>query len=634
MGEGDMVPDKPESLANGNAELEEKSGLMDNKQEHHDEVTEMKEDKKDSEKVEAHNMDVGEEINKTEEIEETVKDGEAVKEGEDSEGEKENKEEDKQAVVEEGKVEAKDEVMDDDVMGKTQETGDKVEEEVDEVEDEERSEEPKPEKALMKKRPRTKNDVGKKDKIKKKEPVDTKQKPKTSNEKKVEEHETSTEKKEDPKTPVTYTTDRPVRERKSVERLVATIEKDATKEFHVEKGRGTALKDIPNVAYKLSKKKNDDTFRLLHNMLFGRRGKALEFKNNMSRFSGFVWHDNEEKQTIKVKEKLDKIVKEKLVEFCDVLDIPVSKANTRKEDIIAKLIEFLMAPNATTTEVLADKEQSSKGQKRKRVSKSALESSTPSKGSAKSSKKTESTSKKGKETKGTPDSEDESEDKNDEAHEDEDTNGVLEKSEDEDEMSERAESEEKNNESEESDEEKVKQKQGSAKSSVKKGSTGKAKTKKVTISKKADPPPEKAPVKSPHSRTKSNKSTSAKSSSGKKKDEIVKEKTSSSKKSPSSASTGKKVLKGKDKLKEAKVTPSDDELRNAICELLKEVDFNTATFTDVLKLLAKKFSEDLTPRKSSIKLMIQEELTKLADSEDDEGDAEKDGKESIRSVKA
>lgn len=33
---------------------------------------------------------------------------------------------------------------------------------------------------------------------------------------------------------------------------------------------------------------------------------------------------------IKVKEKLDKFVKEKLLEFCDVLDIPVSKANTRK----------------------------------------------------------------------------------------------------------------------------------------------------------------------------------------------------------------------------------------------------------------------------------------------------------------
>lgn len=42
---------------------------------------------------------------------------------------------------------------------------------------------------------------------------------------------------------------------------------------------------------------------------------------------------------------------------------------------------------------------------------------------------------------------------------------------------------------------------------------------------------------------------------------------------------------------------------------------------------AERFDMDLTPRKSSIKLMIQEELTKLADEADDEdgeGDAEKD----------
>jgi len=42
---------------------------------------------------------------------------------------------------------------------------------------------------------------------------------------------------------------------------------------------------------------------------------------------------------------------------------------------------------------------------------------------------------------------------------------------------------------------------------------------------------------------------------------------------------------------------------------------------------AKQFDMDLTPRKASIKLMIQEELTKLAeeaDDEDGEEDAEKD----------
>lgn len=38
----------------------------------------------------------------------------------------------------------------------------------------------------------------------------------------------------------------------------------------------------------------------------------------------------QEKQKNKVKEKFDKCNKEKLLELCDVLDIPVVKATTRK----------------------------------------------------------------------------------------------------------------------------------------------------------------------------------------------------------------------------------------------------------------------------------------------------------------
>lgn len=38
---------------------------------------------------------------------------------------------------------------------------------------------------------------------------------------------------------------------------------------------------------------------------------------------------------------------------------------------------------------------------------------------------------------------------------------------------------------------------------------------------------------------------------------------------------GKKVLKGKGHKKEDKLKPSDAELRSAVCEVLKEVDFNT-----------------------------------------------------------
>ncbi|KAK6777204.1 hypothetical protein RDI58_023921 [Solanum bulbocastanum] len=174
------------------------------------------------------------------------------------------------------------------------------------------------------------------------------------------------EKKElEPKTPRAPIIVRPVRQRKSVERLVASIEGELTKEIYIEKGRGTALQDIPNVAYKLSKRNTDDTLKFLHNILFGRRGKAAQFKSNISQFSGFVWHENEEKQKMKVKEKLDKCVKQKLLELCDVLDIPVDKDTSRKEDLESQSMDFLDAPHPTTSELLAEKEQSSKGKKKK-----------------------------------------------------------------------------------------------------------------------------------------------------------------------------------------------------------------------------------------------------------------------------
>lgn len=41
----------------------------------------------------------------------------------------------------------------------------------------------------------------------------------------------------------------------------------------------------------------------------------------------------QEKQRLKVKEKLDKCVKEKLVDFCDVLNIPINKASVKKARI-------------------------------------------------------------------------------------------------------------------------------------------------------------------------------------------------------------------------------------------------------------------------------------------------------------
>ncbi|KAJ0102041.1 hypothetical protein Patl1_03952 [Pistacia atlantica] len=375
-----------------------------------------------------------------------------------------------------------------------------------------------------------------------------------------------------------------------------------------------------SVAFKLSRRKTDDTFRLLHTILFARRGKAFQVKSNISRFSGFVWHENEEKQKSKVKEKFDKCNKEKLLEFCDVLDIPISKNTRRKEDIVTSLIDFLVAPHATTTELLAEKE-SRASKKRKRVGKqnSSTSGSTPSKRSAKK--------------KITSDSEEESseeeEEKEEETEEEEkEENGVPEPSDDE--MPEPSESEDKSESENESEEYVGKRKRSSKTPTKRKESAGKARTKKVSVTGKSSPPPKRTPKKAPSKGSKADEDsdTSPKVFSRKKKNEkVTKEKASTPTKITPKEKSGRKAAKGKEKAKEEKVRPSDEDLRDAICEILKEVDFNTATFTDILTQLAARYDMDLTPRKSSIKLMIQEELTKLAgegDDEDGEGDAEKD----------
>ncbi|XP_022852580.1 uncharacterized protein LOC111374182 [Olea europaea var. sylvestris] len=587
-------------------------------------VTEIVEDKKNDGKVKAQKMDADkEEIKESNGTEEKEVEEENLAGGSKNGGGNEDVgEEELKTTGVTGMEATKNEAMEDGSKEiPEEETEGKVEEGVDGAKEEEKLGHNKEKKGL-KKRPRTKSSAARKEKSLMSEAEEKKENNlNTPTEEKPKEPQTPNERKE-PTSPTAPAIQRPVRERKSVERLVATIEKDTDKEFRIEKGRGTALKDIANVACKLSRRKSEDTFKLLHTILFGRRGKAAEVKNNISRFSGFVWHDDEEKQMRKLKEKLDKCVKEKLVEICDVLDISISKSTTRKEDIIAKLIDFLMDPHATTTELLAEKEQLGKDKKRKMVSKSYVSTSgnVSSKGSAKSQKRNEAASKKGGEKKSMPECDDETEEVKDEAHEEKTVNGVPERSESEMSDEGESESEKESASKDEPDEDKGKEKQGSAKSPAKKGSGKKAKTKKVTISKKATPLPNKAPAKSPSSHSKSDNYTSAKKSSRKKNNEAVKERSSTLKKSASKETTGKKIVKGKGKSKEDKIKPSDEELKNSICEILKEVNFNTATFNDILKQLAERFNVDLTPRKSSIKLMIQGELKKLAEEQEDEED--------------
>ncbi|KAF6161642.1 hypothetical protein GIB67_017280 [Kingdonia uniflora] len=78
------------------------------------------------------------------------------------------------------------------------------------------------------------------------------------------------------------------------------------------------------------------------------------------------------KQRGKLRETLDKCVKDKLLDFCDLLDILVAKSTMKKVKLPVKLLEFLESPHATIEVSLANNEQVQKTMKRKRKAPSAI----------------------------------------------------------------------------------------------------------------------------------------------------------------------------------------------------------------------------------------------------------------------
>ncbi|KAJ8513134.1 hypothetical protein OPV22_003568 [Ensete ventricosum] len=423
--------------------------------------------------------------------------------------------------------------------------------------------------------------------------------------------------------------ERPVRERKTVERLVEIIEKEPNKEFQVEKGRGTPLKDIPNVAYKLARKKPAD-IKLIHQTLFGRRGKAVNFKSHILQFSGFVWHESDEKQRAKMKEKLDKYVKDTLLDLCDLFDLSVSRANSRKEDLVTKLLDFLVAPRSTTDSGHAEDQKS---RKRKRTDRGSASKSRgmPTKHPEKQIKSEETAATKDSSAQET---EDEEEDEEEDVHSEEKVHKHSESEAKETESGEAAD-EDEDDEVDEYDEKKLgKGKPDKRKVSRRQGSVAKEKLKVGTSPKKSSlPTTTNSPAKrsfSKRSKAEEDNYASMKVFVSKKRNLDSTKKKSTPKSNTKEKTTDKKIARGKTRRLEVE-QPTKEELRNKICEILKEVDFNTATFTDILKQLATYYKMDLTPRKASLKLMIQEELTKLAeedeeDEDEDDDDAEEEGK--------
>lgn len=182
----------------------------------------------------------------------------------------------------------------------------------------------------------------------------------------------------------------------------------------------------------------------------------------------------------------------------------------------------------------------------------------------------------------------------------------------------------------------------SGKKSVKRDSEAKSKTEKGTPTKREkDPKSVKVPAKSTKSPLKSvpNKgaatdgkvsgsNTTSKASIRKKQGEIENKSQTSRPDLSGNKNTKKKQrskLEGKISGKEEE--PSRDEMHAAVSDILKEVDFNTATLSDILRQLEKRFGMTLMHRKSEVKGIIEEVINSMSDEEDDGDEAEEDNGE-------
>lgn len=460
----------------------------------------------------------------------------------------------------------------------------------------------------------------------------------------------------DGKEPSASPMERPSRERKSVVRYAAAAPRRllVKKAVTVQQGSGEKLKDIPNVAFKLSKRKSDESLRVLHNILFGGKSKVHFLKKNILQFSGFVWSQNEEKDRLKVKEKLNKCNKEKLLEYCDLLDVYTLKATMKKEEIKEKLLEFLECPHTTREVILSEKEK--KGKKRGRGER-PLEEAAPDREKKRPKKDENFETKKdwkkpakvnrgnlvksisidtdlGYENK-KDDAEETSvqsysEAEDDNAHDEPESAKILSG----EEMNVNKEPKSKGKSPTVRKVSRAKSKAGqSASNTPTKKANGKAKVlsenktskmisgsskevERETLAKKSSKDNSTRKVfqkKGEPGSGSSNRSTEGKIM-GKSEVRI------SAKKSKNRVA--KSALKGKHE--DALVEPSRESLHDVVTELLKEVDFNVVTLADIIKQLGAHFDTDLMPRKTEIKAILEDVINNMTDDEED-GDDDGDG---------
>ncbi|CAN6903669.1 unnamed protein product [Brassica oleracea] len=269
--------------------------------------------------------------------------------------------------------------------------------------------------------------------------------------------------------------------------------------------------------------------------------QAKMFKRNIGLFSGFVWKRSKNQEQRRSLRNVSK-----LIDFCDVLDIPINKNNVKKEELAVSVIEFLVHPKATRDIVLAHSEKETKKRK-----------------------------------KSTPENVTCGESSDDDAAP-ENENGGNDDTETEDEK------------------DKAREKKSTDKKIPLKGTTNKE---------KPAPEEEKSLKRSTKSGRKSSKQVD--------KDDSSQEKGKKQTQANGSKGQGKTSKKGKRE-------PTTKEMHVVVAKILKEVDFNTFLFVNLVFVIisGNHFGVDLMHRKTEVRDIITDAINEMSDDDDGEENTE------------
>eukprot|EP00002_Diphylleia_rotans_P039231 TRINITY_DN9058_c0_g1_i1.p1 TRINITY_DN9058_c0_g1~~TRINITY_DN9058_c0_g1_i1.p1 ORF type:complete len:430 (+),score=133.69 TRINITY_DN9058_c0_g1_i1:73-1362(+) len=147
-----------------------------------------------------------------------------------------------------------------------------------------------------------------------------------------------------------------MRKRRSVEIYTPELPKEPTP-FVIQTGKGKELSSIEKVVENVrNTSRNSEILMDLHKFLYGRAASVAKIKDNILKFSGFVYQ-NEEKEREKYIIRLSKFTRPAVVEFVELFALD---KNGTKDELVERVIDFLENPQPNGTTKVTPKKDSTK----------------------------------------------------------------------------------------------------------------------------------------------------------------------------------------------------------------------------------------------------------------------------------